>query len=127
MGMLLCAQRKYVEAEPIIHRALELAPDSRPGKLMLAWVLFSLNHVQKAEAIDRELLVQDATLAPAHLLLANIYSSRRDYSAALSELDAYLKLKPYGALSDQIRGIEKSLKQALANSTVIIEAARTKP
>jgi tetratricopeptide (TPR) repeat protein len=47
MGMLLCAQRKYVEAEPLIHRALEHAPDWRPGKLILAWVLFSLNHVDK--------------------------------------------------------------------------------
>jgi hypothetical protein len=51
-------------------------------------------------------------LAPAHVLLANIYHSRRAYSAALSELDAYPKLNPDGALSDQIRGIERSLKQA---------------
>jgi hypothetical protein len=47
-------------------------------------------------------------LAPAHLLLANIYHSRHDYSAALRELDAYLKLKPDGAPSDQIRGIKIS-------------------
>ena len=127
MSMLLCAQRKYGEAEPIIHRALELAPDWRPGQLILAWVLFGLKRVEQAERIDREVLVQEPTLAPAHLLLSDIYNHRNDYSAALSELDAYLELKPDGALSEQVRGIEQSLKQRLANSTVVVEAARTKP
>ena len=75
MSVLLCGQRKYAEAEPIIQKALELAPGWRPGRLILAWVLFRLNQVDKAEAIDRELLEQDATLAPAHLLLADICNS----------------------------------------------------
>jgi len=48
-------------------------------------------------------------------------------SAVLGELDAYLKLKPYGAPSEEIRAIEKSIKERLANSTITIEAARTKP
>jgi tetratricopeptide (TPR) repeat protein len=127
MSALLCAQRKYGEAEPIIHRALELAPDWRPGQLILAWVLFGLKRVEQAERIDRAVLVQEPTLAPAHLLLSDIYKHRNDYSAALSELDAYLELKPDGALSEQVRRIERSLKQRLANSTVVVEAARTKP
>jgi tetratricopeptide (TPR) repeat protein len=127
MSMLLCGQRKYSEAEAIIRRALELAPGLRPGKLILAWVLFGQNHVDQAEGIDREVLAQDPTLAPAHLLLSDIYNHRSDYSAALSELDAYLKLKPDGALSEQARGIERSLKQRLANSAVVVEAERTKP
>jgi tetratricopeptide (TPR) repeat protein len=127
MSMLLCGQRKYAEAEPIVRRALELAPGLRPGKLILAWALFGLNHVDQAERIDREVLVQDPTLAPAHLLLSDIYNRRSDYSAALSELDAYLKLKPYGALSGQVREIKKSLEQRLAKSAVIIEATRAEP
>jgi tetratricopeptide (TPR) repeat protein len=127
MSMLLCSQRKYVEAEPIIRRAVELAPNVRPGKLILGWVLFGLKRVDQAERIDRDLLVQDPTLAPAHLLLSDIYNHRNDYAAALSELDAYLELKPDGALSEQVRGIERSLKQRLANSTVVVEAERTKP
>jgi len=127
MSMALCGQRKYAEAEPIIRRALELAPGLHPGKLILAWVLFGLNHLDQAERIDREVLVQDPTLAPAHLLLSDIYNRRSDYSAALSELDAYLELKPYGALSGQVREVKKSLEQRLAKSTVIVEAARTEP
>jgi len=127
MSMVLCGQRKYAEAEPIIRRALELAPGLHPGKLILAWVLFGLNHLDQAERIDREVLVQDPTLAPAHLLLSDIYNRRSDYSAALSELDAYLELKPYGALSGQVREVKKSLEQRLAKSTVVVEAARTEP
>ena len=72
MSMLLCGHRKYADAEP-------------------------LNDVDQAERMDREVLLQDPTLAPAHLLLSDIYNRRSDYSAALSELDAYLRLKPDGA------------------------------
>ena len=127
MSMLLCGQRKYAEAEPIIRRALELAPDVRPGKLILDWVLFGLKRVDQAERLEREVLVQDPTLAPAHLLLSDIYNHRNDYSAALSELHAYLELKPDGVLSEQVRGIERSLKQRLAISTAAVEAERAKP
>ena len=52
---------------------------------------------------------------------------RSDYSAALSESDAYLKLKPDGALNEQVRGIKESLKRRLASSIAIVEAERPTP
>jgi cytochrome c-type biogenesis protein CcmH/NrfG len=83
--------------------------------------------VDQAERIDREVLLQDPTVARAHLLLSDIYNRRSDYSAALSELDAYLKLTPDGAPRGQVRGGKKPIEQRLAKSTVTVEAARTKP
>jgi tetratricopeptide (TPR) repeat protein len=127
LSVLLCNQRKFGEAEPIIHKALELAQSFGPGQFILAWALFGLNRLDEAEKSAHEALVRDPSFAPAHLLLANIYNRRSDYLAALGELDAYLRLMPHGALSDQVRGAEEFLKRKLASSIVIVEAARTKP
>jgi len=127
LSVLLCNQRKFIEALPIIHKALELAQSFGPGQFILAWALYGLNRLDEAEENAHEALAQDPSFAPAHILLANIYNRRSDYFAALGELDAYLRLMPHGALSDQVRGVEKFLKRKLASSIVIVEAARTTP
>jgi hypothetical protein len=59
--------------------------------------------------------------------IANIYNRRSDYSAVLIKLDAYLRLKPDGTLSDQVRLVQESLKRKFASSIVIVAAARAKP
>ncbi len=126
LSALLCNQRKFTEADPIIQKALELAPGFGPGHFILAWALFGLNRLDEAEKNAHEALMRDPRLALAHLLLANIYNRRSDYSAVLVELDAYLRLTPDGALSDQVRLVQESLKRKLATSVVIVAAARAK-
>ncbi len=127
MSALLCNRREFTDAEPIIRKALELAPGFGPGHFILAWALFGLNRMNEAEKNAHEALVRDPRLAPAHLLLANIYNIRTDYSAVLVELDAYLRLTPDGALSDQVRLVQESLKRKLAGSMIIVAATRAKP
>ena len=127
LSVLLCHQQKFTEAEPIIRKALELAPSFGPGYFTLAWALFGLNRLDEAEKNAHEALMRNPTLAPAHLLLADIYNCRSDFSAALVELDACLRLAPDGALTDQARRFREFLKDKIARSTLILEAARTKP
>jgi tetratricopeptide (TPR) repeat protein len=127
LGALLCNQQKFTEAEPIIRKGLELAPGFGPGHFMLAWALFGLNRLDEAEKIAHEASIRDPKLALAHLLLANIYIRRSDYSEELVELDAYLKLEPDGPLNNQAREAQEYAKRKLAGSVVIIVAARTKP
>ena len=67
-----------------------------------------------------------ATSSSRPVMLANIYNRRSDYLAALGELDAYLRLTPDGALSDQVRLVQESLKRKLARSVVIVAAARVR-
>ena len=120
LSALLCNQQNFIEAEPIIRKALELAPGFGPGHFTLAWALFGLNRLDEAEKNANEALMRDPRLSPAHLLLAKIYNRRSDYLAALGELDAYLRLTPDEALSDQVRLVQESLKQKLASSVVIV-------
>lgn len=127
LSVLLCSRQDYAAAEPIIRKALELAPAFGPGHFILAWVLVSLNRMDEAERNAHEALVRDPDLALAHLLLANIYIRRGGYSTVLVELDAYLRLKPDGPLSDQVRLAQESLKGKLARSIVIVSAPRAKP
>jgi tetratricopeptide (TPR) repeat protein len=126
LSTILCNRQKFTEAEPIIRKALELAPGFGPGHFTLAWALFGLNRLDEAEKNAHEALIRDPKLARAHLLLAHIYNRRSDYSAVLVELDAYLRLTPDGALSDQERLVKESLKRKLATSVVIVAAARAK-
>jgi tetratricopeptide (TPR) repeat protein len=111
LGILLCAQQKFTEAEPIIRRALELSPSFGLGYYTLAWALFGLNNLDEAGKNANEALVRDPTISEAHLLLAKIYASQSNLSAVLVELDVYLRLTPDGRESDQIRQVEESLKQ----------------
>jgi len=127
LSALLCNQQEFSEAEPIIHKALELAPGFGPGQFILAWALFGLNRLDEAEKNAHEVLVRDPRLALAHLQLAHIYNRRSDYSAVLVELDAYLRLKPAGALSDHVSLFQESLTRKLARSVVIVAASRAKP
>ena len=71
--------------------------------------------------------LSSALKTDSHIMLANIRMRRSDYLGALSELDNYLRLKPVGPQSDVVRTAEESLKQKLAGSDVIADAARTKP
>jgi tetratricopeptide (TPR) repeat protein len=127
LSALLCNQQKFTEAEPIIRKALELAPSFGPGHFILAWTLFGLNRLDEAEKIAHEASIRAPKFALAHLLLANIYNRRSDYSEVVAELDAFLRLEPDGPLSDQVREVQESAKRKLAHSVVIIAAARAKP
>jgi tetratricopeptide (TPR) repeat protein len=114
-------------AEPVIRKALELAPTFGPDHFILAWVLVGLNRTDEAERNAHEALARDPSLALAHLLLANIFIRRGDYSTALVELDAYLRLNPDGPLSDQVCVARESLERKVARSLVIVATPLAKP
>jgi tetratricopeptide (TPR) repeat protein len=127
LSALLCNQQKFSEAEPIVRKALELAPGFGPGHFILAWALFGLNRLDEAQKTAHEASIRDPKLTLVHLLLANIYVRRSDYAEELAELDAYLRLEPDGPLGDQAREAQERAKRKLAGSVVIIEAAQAKP
>jgi tetratricopeptide (TPR) repeat protein len=127
LSAVLCNRQKFTDAEPIIRKALELAPAFGPGHFILAWALFGLNRMDEAEEIAHEASILSPKFALTHLLLANIYNRRSDYSAVLSELDVYLRLEPDGPMSDQVRLVQGLVKQKLIKSAFFVEAARTIP
>ena len=127
LSAVLCNRQKFKDAEPVIRKALELAPAFGPGYFILAWALFGLNRMDEAAEIAHEASILGPKFPLTHLLLANIYNRRSDYSAVLSELDAYLRLEPDGPMSDQVRLIHGLVKQRLIKSVFFVEAVRTRP
>jgi tetratricopeptide (TPR) repeat protein len=99
LSAILCNQQKFTEAEPIIRKALELAPGFGPGHFTLAWALFGLNRLDEAEQIAHEASIRDPKLALAHLLLANIYIRRSAYSGVTKHA------KPGNTLSGGLPGL----------------------
>jgi len=127
LSALLCALQNFSEAEPVIRRGLELFPSFAQGEFTLAWALFGLNRVDEAEKYALQALQRDPLFAPTHLMLANIYIRRSDYVPAVRELEAYLQLQPAGAMSEQARGTEASLKRKLTNSILSAAVPESKP
>jgi hypothetical protein len=83
--------------------------------------------MDEAEEIAHEASILSPKFALTHLLLANIYNRRSDYSAVLFELDVYLRLEPDGPMSDQVRLVQGLVKQKRIKSAFFVEAARTIP
>jgi tetratricopeptide (TPR) repeat protein len=66
LSALLCNRQKFIEAEPIIRKALEFAPAFSPGHFILAWALFGLNRIDEAEKISHEASILSPKFALTH-------------------------------------------------------------
>ena len=127
LGLLLCGQKKFAEAEPAVRKGLELDPDSGLGDFALAWAMFGLTRLDDAEKNAREAVTREPTLAQAHLLLANIYILRHDDARMLGELEAFLKLEPNGAMSARARQTLEAAKRGVATPGVPLASTMPKP
>src|ERR1700693_466284 len=99
LGAILADREKFAEAESVIHKGLDLYPESRTGHYYLALALFGLNRLVEAENSVHEALRRKTDFPEAYLLLADIHSREKDYQSLLNDLDEYLKLAPDGAAS----------------------------
>ena len=74
-----------------------------------------------AETAEKELLkaieLGGKEMKEGHRLLAIIYSSRKDTSKTIAELETYLQLNPTTPDAEQLRGVIKKLKGDVATPT----------
>ena len=115
LGVLWDQLGRPGEAGELVERGLELDPASWPGELALTETLLRLNRTEAAEKSARDLIRQRPDSGLAHLVLVNIYVRRADYRSALEEVEVYLKLEPRGPINAQVRELQQSLENALAN------------
>ena len=101
LGLLLDGLGESSAAEAMIRRGLELDVSSWIGRFVLAQVLFHQDRLDEAERNIRETLQRKPRFAMAHALLANICLRKHAYEAALTELEAFLRLAPNGQMSDR--------------------------
>jgi tetratricopeptide (TPR) repeat protein len=114
IGYLFYLEGKPEEAATVIRRGLEADGSSPDGYLILGMVLLRLHCPDEAERSAREALLRKPNFAPAYLVLSDAYGHRHEYRAQLQVLDAYLKLEPNGAESEQVRKAREVVLRILA-------------
>lgn len=114
LGALLCDRKAYADAERVLRRAIDLDPNSWKGHLFLGQALFEQNRLAEAEKSAREVLLRQADIAPAYILLANIHIRRHEYVLGIQDLDTFLKMKPEGPTSEQARAV-RAAAQSVAS------------
>lgn len=107
-GLLLCNQGKAQEAERIVRSGLEHDSNMPYGHLAMGVILLHLRRPAEAEKSANEVLLRNAHIPDAYLVLADAHGAQNNYAAEVNDLDAFLKLVPDGPRSDLARGLRKA-------------------
>jgi tetratricopeptide (TPR) repeat protein len=129
LGIALCLQQQFADAESAIRRGLDLDPAEAEGYFTLAWVLLNAARVPDAEKSARQAILLRADFADAYLLLGQIHLRQGNTSALVSDLDAYLQLDPSGPRSTEATAVRTQAQRLLAKqrSAVPVVAGTPNP
>jgi tetratricopeptide (TPR) repeat protein len=127
MGMVLCQERDFQQAETVIQRGLEVDPGSATGKYFLGWAQFALNRLVDAEKSVQQALSRKASFAEAYFLLARIHLRQNNSRAVVQDLNAYLKLDPPDPGNAQARALLEKTQQAMDQNTDLAFVDLAKP
>lgn len=116
IGYLLCQERKSAEAEKVIRRGLETDDNSAEGYVLLTEALMQLNRLDEAEKSAHEALLRNPRHAGVYLAQAEVAGNKGNYREMIEDLDEFLKLKPTGSASDEVRRVRESALKNLAAS-----------
>ena len=127
MGMVLCQERDFHQAEAVIQRGLDVDPGSATGKYFLGWAQFALNRLVDAEKNVQQALLRRASFAEAYFLLARIHQRQNNSPAVVQDLNAYLKLDPPNPGNAQARALLEKTQQAMGQNTDLAFVDLAKP
>jgi hypothetical protein len=105
----------YSSAEVVARQQIEL-DQSWQGYFQLSRALLGLKQYPDAERAAKKCRDLNARYRQIYEVLKDIHISMRDYSGALDDIDAYLKLDANGPASQQMRATREQLVKALANT-----------
>ena len=127
LGVALCLQQQFADAEGAIRRGLDLDSTDAEGYFTLAWVQFNAAFVRDAEKNARQAVLLNANFASAYLLLAQIHLRQGDTSALVSDLDAYLHLDPNGPHNIEAMAVRAQARQLLAKQRAAVPVVAGTP
>jgi tetratricopeptide (TPR) repeat protein len=127
LGVALCLQKQFADAESAIRRGLDLDPGEAEGYFTLAWVLFNAARLPDAEKNARQAVLLSADFAAAYLLLGQIHLRQGNTSALVSDLDAYLRLDPGGPHGAEARAVRSQAQQLLAKQRAAVPVVAGTP
>jgi tetratricopeptide (TPR) repeat protein len=114
--LALCAvlgyRGKFIEAEEVSRRGLELDPTIWSGYYSRAWALFNLDRLEEAEKSLREALRLKSDSPEVYLLLADVHHRQHDYRAVLDDLNEYLKLEPDNLVNNGVRSLRDQAERS---------------
>jgi hypothetical protein len=109
LAALFNAKNRFSEAEPLLRKALVLDASSWRTQDELAVALAGEKRYTDAVASASAARDLKPENPQNYLLLYNLHIQTENYTAALADTDAYLKLAPDGPLSDKIRKLREQL------------------
>jgi len=116
MGMVLCQEHDFRQAETVLQRGLDVDPGSATGKYYLGWAQFALNRLVDAERSVRQALLRRANFADAYFLLARIHQRQNNSPAVVEDLNAYLKIDPNNRGNAQAKALLEKTQEALEHN-----------
>ena len=123
-GIVLFTLKRYTDAEKLLREVVKMKSDSAVGHYFLGQAVAYLGNFDEAEKeLLRAIELGGKEMKEAHRLLAIIYSSRKDNSKTIAELETYLRLNPTTADAEQLRAVIKKLK----GGEMTTPAAQPKP
>jgi tetratricopeptide (TPR) repeat protein len=114
-ALLLCNRGNLNDAERLVRHGLEQDPNVSNGYVVFGVVLLRSNRLDEAEHNTREALLRSAQAFNAYLVLADVHEQRKDYSAEIRDLDAFLALEPNGPHSDSVHLLRRAAQQHTRN------------
>ena len=102
-------------AQVVARQQIEL-DQSWQGYFQLSRALLGLKQYPDAEHAAKKCRDLNARNRQVYEVLKDIHIAMHDYSGALDDIDAYLKLDPNSPASQQIRATREQLVKALANT-----------
>jgi Tfp pilus assembly protein PilF len=110
---------RFQEAESFARKCATQDESASGCDLELARSLAGLKHLSEAEAMASKASQLNPNNAATFLVLGNIHIKEHKYAAVVEDFDAYLKLKPAGPESDQVRAVEEQARRALARTETV--------
>jgi tetratricopeptide (TPR) repeat protein len=107
---------RYAEAEPLARKAAELEPNMWEALLELARAEVGLGQWDAAEKNAVAARKINPSVAPLHMLLANIHIHKTDYQAASDDLETFLRIEPDGPQSAKARTTLDEIRKKLAGA-----------
>lgn len=117
LASFLNGRHRFSEAEPFVRTAAALDTSSWRAQYELATALAGQRRFREAltsASASRDLKSDNPQI---YLALYNLHIETDNFPAAVADADAYLKLKPDGAMAEKVRKMRDQLQKALQNSS----------
>jgi tetratricopeptide (TPR) repeat protein len=116
LAALLSSTQRFVDAEPLARKAVDLDDHSWHAQSELAHALLGLRRPEEAEQYAQAAVTLQPNNPALHLMLADVHLQLRNGPALLDDFNNYLKLAPNGPYAVQVREQRDQVQQRLQNT-----------